>query len=144
MKENILALLAKYPEPDFVKTRLAHALSAERAADLCRLIAEKVFRQTRPQGGEYERVVFYAPSSGKARYEDWLPGERLLPQRGDIGEIMANALGDLLGSGAERAVIAGVDIPGLERRIAGMPSPCSKTRTWWSGRRWTEGIISSA
>jgi glycosyltransferase A (GT-A) superfamily protein (DUF2064 family) len=37
----------------------------------------------------------------------------------DIGRIMANALGDLFNAGAKRAVISGVDIPGLERGIVG-------------------------
>ena len=116
--QKMLGLLAKYPEPGFVKTRLACSVGEERAAEVYRMIAETVFRRTAPEAGEYGRVIFYDAVSGSGRFENWLPGERLLPQRGgDIGAIMANALGDLLCAGAERAVIAGVDIPGLEKRI---------------------------
>jgi rSAM/selenodomain-associated transferase 1 len=118
MKRNVLGLLAKYPEPGLVKTRLASVVGVGRAADIYKTVAEKVFRQTRPGRGEYERVIFYSPLWGEGRFEDWLPGEDLRPQRGDdIGEIMASALGDLLSSGATAAVIAGVDIPDLERGI---------------------------
>lgn len=118
MKRNFLGLIAKYPEPGLVKTRLAACVGAERAANIYKVIAEKVFRQTKSEGGEYRRVIFYEPYSSEALFEDWLPGERFMPQRGcDIGEIMANALADLFECGAERAVIAGVDIPDLDEGI---------------------------
>ena len=114
MKRNVLGLLAKYPAPGIVKTRLARDIGVEDAAEVYRSIAEKVFKETVPVGGGYERVVFYTPLSRKGDFEKWLPGERLMAQHGaELGDIMANALQDLLSDGAARAVIAGVDIPDL-------------------------------
>jgi len=114
MKKNVLGLLAKYPAPGIVKTRLARDIGVKDAAEVYRSIAEKVFKQTVPVGGSYERVVFYTPRSRRDDFEKWLPGERLRAQNGtELGDIMANALRDLLSDGAAKAVIAGVDIPDL-------------------------------
>ncbi|MDA8433254.1 MAG: TIGR04282 family arsenosugar biosynthesis glycosyltransferase [Nitrospiraceae bacterium] len=117
-RKEMLGLIAKYPEPGLVKTRLAREVGGARAARICRLIAEMVFRRTAPEAGGYDRVIFCDAISERALFETWLPGEKLLSQRGgDIGAIMKNALEDLFAAGAERAVIAGVDVPWLERRI---------------------------
>ncbi|MGE5299708.1 MAG: TIGR04282 family arsenosugar biosynthesis glycosyltransferase [Acidobacteriota bacterium] len=118
MKKNVLGLLAKYPAPGIVKTRLARDIGVKDAAEVYRSIAEKVFKQTVPIGGSYERVVFYTPLSSRGDFEKWLPGERLLAQNGtELGDIMANALRDILSDGAAKAVITGVDIPDLGEGI---------------------------
>jgi rSAM/selenodomain-associated transferase 1 len=118
MKRNAFGLLAKYPAPGIVKTRLARDVGEKEAAKIYRSIAEKVFRQAVSLGGSYERVVFYAPPSRRDDFERWLPGEYLLAQKGvELGDIMANALRDLLSDGAAKAVIAGVDIPDLDEGV---------------------------
>jgi rSAM/selenodomain-associated transferase 1 len=118
MKRILFGLLAKYPAPGMVKTRLARDIGEKNASEVYRNIAEKVFRQTVPAGGSYERVVFFAPPSQANPFKEWLPGERLLPQRGaELGDVMANALRDLFSEGAVKAVIAGVDIPDLDESI---------------------------
>jgi len=115
---NILGVCAKYPEPGRVKTRLARDIGDAGAMRVYKTIAEMVLRKTAPDKGDYRRILFYSPSAMKGRFEEWLPGERLLPQRGrDIGEKMKNALMDLLTRGAEKAAVVGVDLPDLDRDI---------------------------
>ncbi len=118
---QILGQLVKYPSPGEVKTRLGREIGYGKAACLYRLLAERVLSSTAPAGDCYERVVFYSPEGMRREFEDWLPGEHLLQQKGkDLGDIMGNAVRDLLNRGAERAVITGVDIPGLTRDIIRM------------------------
>jgi uncharacterized protein len=115
---NILGVFAKYPEPGKVKTRLARDIGSTGAMRVYKTIAEMVLRRTAPDKGDYGRIVFYSPSAMKGRFEEWLPGERLLPQRGrDIGEKMKNALMDLFTFGARKAAVVGVDLPDLDRDI---------------------------
>ena len=116
---NRFGLLAKYPEAGKVKTRLARDVGAEGAAIIYKTIAERVFRDTSPDGDSgFERMIFYSPPEYRGRFESWIPGEELLPQKGrDIGDIMQNALKDLFDLGTSKAVIAGVDIPDLDRAI---------------------------
>ncbi len=119
VNKNHYGLLAKYPKAGKVKTRLARDIGAEGAEEIYRTIAERVFSNTSPAAGDYfERLVFYSPPEAKAGFEQWVPGEKLLPQRGgDIGEIMWNAIRDLFESGAEKAVISGADVPDINRDI---------------------------
>lgn len=108
----------KFPEPGKVKTRIARVAGCDYATETYRHIAEKVFQNTLPADREYERIIFYTPESRERKFRSWLPGERLIAQRGrDIGERMANAIRDLFYEGASKSVIAGVDIPELEAEI---------------------------
>ncbi len=117
--KNLYGLLARYPEAGKVKTRLALDMGAEGAARVYKIIAERVFSNTFPDSeSDFGRMIFYSPPGDKGRFESWVPGLELLPQRGkDIGEIMRNALQDLFDLGASKAVITGVDIHGLSRTI---------------------------
>jgi len=108
----------KFPEPGKVKTRIARDTGPDRAVEVYRQIAAKVIGNTLPSDNEYERIIFYWPGTAGDQFRTWLPGEKLLPQRGaDIGERMALAIRDMLCEGASKAVIAGVDIPELHREI---------------------------
>jgi uncharacterized protein len=115
---NLLGVFAKYPEPGKVKSRIAREIGEDQAVKIYRSLAERVFEETTPNQGEYRRIVFYHPRTMKAGFEKWLPGERLIPQRGrDIGQKMKNALNDLFTLGAKQAAVVGVDIPDLDRDI---------------------------
>ncbi len=117
-QKRLFGLLLKYPEAGKVKTRLAKDIGFHEAAAAYKLIAEKVFRNTLPSRGEYERIIYYSPGHLKERFETWLPGERLIRQRGEeIGEIMDDALKSLFDIGASKAVIAGADVPDLDKDI---------------------------
>ncbi len=110
--------MIKYPEPGRVKTRLATDLGPEKAALICKQLTERVIRQTIPPAGEYSRFVFYDPPERSPDFAAWLPGENFRVQKGcDVGERMDNAIRYLLESGAEKAVITGVDIPDLSSGI---------------------------
>lgn len=111
-------MLVKYPAPGQVKTRLGREIGFGKAAALYRAVAERVLSATKPSAVHYERVIFFSPADCRQAFQEWLPGEELLPQRGaDLGEVMANALGELLGRGAAPAVLTGVDIPDLTRLV---------------------------
>lgn len=116
--KRLLGMLVKYPAPGEVKTRLGREIGFGKAAALYRAVAERVLSATRPVPHNYGRVIFYSPSGGRQDFQEWLPGEEFMPQRGeDLGEIMANALADLLEGGADSAVLTGVDIPDLTREV---------------------------
>ena len=116
--KNFLGFFAKFPEPGKVKTRLARHIGAEKAATVYRRIAEYVLQRTAPSRSGYCRIIFYTPDTLKQRFEDWLPGEVLMPQKGpDIGERMDSALQEMFARGAEKAIVVGADIPELRRGI---------------------------
>jgi rSAM/selenodomain-associated transferase 1 len=108
-----LLVFAKAPEPGLVKTRLAASVGAAAAADLYRVLAERVLAQTAPMGAEYVRVVV---ADGIDAARSWFPGEVCVPQApGDLGARMAAAAAWAFGRGDERVVLVGTDVPGLGR-----------------------------
>lgn len=108
----------KYPVPGIVKTRLARDIGGDAACEVYRTVAGRIIAETGADAADYERVIFYSPAGDKDRFGKWLPGEKLVAQRGgDIGEIMDNAFCDLFEAGAEKGILAGVDIPGLNKQI---------------------------
>lgn len=110
--------MIKYPEPGKVKTRLAKDIGNCRAAEIYRCVAEQIIKNTAPADQGYERVVFYDPLERLHDFEQWLPGNHLIPQQGsDVGERMDFAIRALLDRGAEKAVLTGADIPGLNSTI---------------------------
>lgn len=116
MSGRSLIVFLKHPEAGKVKTRLTPALGAETAAELYRALCEEVLGATVPRPGEYERLVFFAPSRATEAMRAWLPGLRLLPQVGDdLGARMAAAFTRAFGRGAERVAIVGTDAPAISR-----------------------------
>ncbi|MEJ2695409.1 MAG: TIGR04282 family arsenosugar biosynthesis glycosyltransferase [Candidatus Sulfobium sp.] len=116
---NLLGLVARYPAAGTVKTRLAKDIGCFAACRVYRILAERIIAETGPAAGSYDRIIFYSsPGASEDKVREWLPGERLVPQKGaDIGQIMENALGEMFDDGAGKAIIAGVDVPGLNRHI---------------------------
>jgi uncharacterized protein len=106
----------KHPTPGAVKTRLAASIGPEAAAGLYRSLAEHVIEATTPAVGEYERLVFFDPPESLAQTRAWLPGVRLLAQRGaDLGARMADAFARAFARGASRVAIVGTDALSLSR-----------------------------
>ena len=115
---NILGLTVRYPERGLVKTRLAKDIGDDEACRVYRAMAEKIIAETAPVDGSYGRIIFYTPSLYERYVGEWIPGERIIPQRGkDIGVIMDNAFCDMFEAGAEKSIVVGGDIPGLNRNI---------------------------
>ncbi len=111
-----LILFTRYPEPGTTKTRLIPVLGPEGAAAFqermsrhvlecaCRLSAERgVSLEIRHEGGSVDRMRAWLGSQHAYR-----------PQGpGSLGHRMAQSFAQAFGTGAERSVIIGSDIPGI-------------------------------
>jgi rSAM/selenodomain-associated transferase 1 len=116
VSDRALIVFVKHPEPGQVKTRLEPLVGAEGASILSRVLAEAVLQATVPLQGEYERLVFYAPTEAAPAMRAWLPGVRLLPQAGaDLGARMSAAFARAFARGAARVAIVGTDSPTVTR-----------------------------
>jgi rSAM/selenodomain-associated transferase 1 len=115
---NVLIVFVKEPRPGAVKTRLLPALDPQSAAELYRALAEEEIRQTAPGADEYSRLFFYAPPASPEAMRAWLPGQTLLPQRGDdLGARMSAAFDETFRRGARRAAVIGTDVPWVHRGL---------------------------
>ena len=116
MSERALVVFVKRPRPGAVKTRLGAAIGLEAAADLYRALVEHVLEATTPRPGDYERLVFFDPPGDLEEMRAWLPGVRLLAQKGgDLGARMADAFARAFARGASRVAIVGTDAPRCTR-----------------------------
>jgi hypothetical protein len=111
-----LILLARYPEPGRVKTRLTLALGAEGAAALHRRLVLRTLRaaSTACQSAGLElEVRFDGGSEDQMRHWLGIRGLCRAQGEGDLGQRMASAFADSFRDGAPSAVIIGSDCPGL-------------------------------
>ncbi len=119
MKDR-LVVLARYPEPGKVKTRLIPALGAEGAAALYRSMAEYTMQTARnlAEKGKISQQVCFC-GGNQAAMRSWLgPGAGYFPQvQGDLGERMAAVFQEAFAGDAQRVVIVGTDCPGLSEKI---------------------------
>ena len=117
MSDNRLIIFIKYPEPGFVKTRLAKDIGEEKAAFLYRLFVEAILARTQDDG--FERVIFYSPSEKKDEIMDWIcPDMLFYPQKGkDLGERLSNAFSLVFNKGAKRVLAIGSDSPTIDNNI---------------------------
>jgi rSAM/selenodomain-associated transferase 1 len=111
--DRILGLLAKWPTPGQVKTRLAAETSPEWAAR----VANAFLVDTVERLGEIEarRILVFAPSEARSFFAE-LVGHRFLlaPQsEGDLGGRMATFFSDVFQHRPAKAVLVGVDSPTL-------------------------------
>jgi rSAM/selenodomain-associated transferase 1 len=110
-----LIILAKAPLPNIVKTRLKGHLSDEVRLRFYRDMLEAVVERL----GSIPNVdtwLSFTPAGEEAYFRKF--GLRLFPQsEGDIGLRMHHALTHLLSQGYGKAVLVGVDIPGLDSGI---------------------------
>lgn len=113
-----LIIFAKFPQPGRVKTRLARRVGSERAAILYKNMVETVLEQTRPENGEYQRLLCFDPPHREQDFRDWLPSlETFVPQYGrNLGERMQHAMTPLALS-APPVVLIGTDCTELNRDL---------------------------
>lgn len=112
--DNALIVVAKRPVPGETKTRLCPPLNPQSAADLYRcLLLDTLVLLRQLEGADL--TVAYTPARARAYFEAILPnGFRLLPQQGtDLGERLANALGQHFALGHHRVAIMNSDGPTL-------------------------------
>ena len=108
-----VAIMAKAPRAGEVKTRLCPPLAAEEAAALYRcFLLDKIDQVGALTGAS--AVIAYTPPEGRRMFEELAPGFILIPQRGrDLGERLANSVGQLLSDGHRGALLLDSDTPTL-------------------------------
>src|SRR5215471_2687011 len=94
---RLVMIWLKYPGKGKVKPKLARSMGEEKARALYREWTEKCLESTRPEMEEYERVIFFDPSSSVEEYERWLGTQiPLKPQRGrDLADRLKNAFEEM-------------------------------------------------
>src|SRR5213592_2319677 len=95
--------MAKAPRAGEVKTRLCAPLSLTDAAELYRRFLLDKIEQVRSLRTA-SLAIAYTPAEARVFFEEVAPGFVLVPQRGaDLGDRLANSLGDLPDSGHRSA-----------------------------------------
>ncbi|NEP43068.1 MAG: glycosyltransferase [Okeania sp. SIO2H7] len=117
---NLLIIFTRYPEAGKTKTRLIPALGAEGAADFQRRMTEETVTKV-------GQLVAVCPLSLEVRFaggnlalmESWLGSDLSYKEQGsgDLGDRMKLAFQTAFNSGIKRAVIIGIDCPGLNVEI---------------------------
>jgi len=110
---TILGIMAKWPRPGEVKTRLAAVTSPQWAADLAYACLQDTLERLAVV--EARRVVVFAPRSAQDDFAR-LAADRfeLWPQAdGDLGQRMQAWFATCLSNGAQRSVLLGADSPSL-------------------------------
>lgn len=115
--DNVLIIFVKYPQPGFVKTRLAKEIGKENAASLYRLFVEAILSRTDDKN--FNRVIFYTPAEKRHQIKDWIGSDMdIYPQKGkDLGERLSHAFKFIFEKGAKRAVVIGSDSPTIDKKI---------------------------
>jgi rSAM/selenodomain-associated transferase 1 len=111
-----LIVFTRYPEPGKTKTRLAHTLGEQGAADLHRNLAERTLSMVlQLQQMRAVEVKVYFEGGDLQLMEKWLgPGFIYQPQEnGDLGERLVGACSDAFKQGHKRVVVIGSDCPDL-------------------------------
>ncbi len=112
-KPIAVAIMAKAPRAGEVKTRLCPPLSLADAAELYRrFLLDKIEQVTSLRTASL--AIAYTPAEARAFFEEVAPGFVLVPQRGaDLGDRLANSLGELLERGHPGALAIDSDTPTL-------------------------------
>jgi rSAM/selenodomain-associated transferase 1 len=116
MNQERLILMARYPTPGRVKTRLADGIGARRAAQLYRSWLETFAREFAETPFEVEWR--YTPSRSPFRRIVHNPRYRLRPQPdGSLGERMSAIFEESFAEGCRRVVMIGTDAPTMKLRV---------------------------
>lgn len=108
-----LLIFAKSPEPGRVKTRIAHKVGPDKAAEIYGEMLDHVLCESSAED-RWERLLFITPESD-ADYFHRRGLKTRLQNGNDIGERIANAFLDSSHLGSEKIVLIGSDIPTLNR-----------------------------
>lgn len=111
MTGRTLGVMAKWPVPGHVKTRLAEATSPSFAAAVAAAFLEDFLDRLTPL--PVRRTLAYAPDESRAFF-DTLVGDRFLlhPQgEGDLGQRLWRFFDEQFRSGATSVVVLGTDSP---------------------------------
>jgi len=108
-----VAIMAKAPRAGEVKTRLCPPLSLADAAELySRFLLDKIEQVRSLKATSF--AIAFAPAEARAFFEKVAPGFVLVGQRGaDLGERLANSLGEFLDGGYRGVLAIDSDTPTL-------------------------------
>lgn len=110
---NVLAILAKAPNPNEVKTRLVPPLDPETAASLYHNFLLDKLEQVKNIKGT-KLFVAYTPRENEALFKKIAAGFTLIPQVGtNLGERLANLSYTLFDRGFKKVVLLDSDTPNL-------------------------------
>jgi uncharacterized protein len=112
---NMLAIVAKYPSPGQVKTRLGASIGYARAAALYRAFLDDLAERFTPVGREHGFTLSWACAPGRGQLQEIVGADApVLTQRGeDFADRLYNLAVDLETTGVRRLVIIGSDSPHL-------------------------------
>ena len=106
---STLVIMARYPTPGAVKTRLAQVIGAARAAALYRAFLQDL--EARCGAGPRPLVWAYTPADSNFAAL-LMPGARCLPQDGaDLGARMHNCFTRLCADSGRGVIMIGADVP---------------------------------
>jgi rSAM/selenodomain-associated transferase 1 len=117
VKPVAVAIMAKAPQGGEVKTRLSPPLSLTDAAELYRCFLLDKIEQVMALEAATLAIAF-TPAEARGFFEEVAPGFLLVQQQGaDLGDRLANSLGELLARGHGAAVVIDSDTPTLPVRF---------------------------
>jgi hypothetical protein len=113
MTPSALTIMAKYPQPGAVKTRLCPPLDPVEAAELYDCFLRDKVDAVRAVPGA-QPAIAYTPAVARSYFARLAPGFLLLGQRGrDLGERLAGTFEDLFAAGHGSVVVIDSDTPTL-------------------------------
>lgn len=116
-RNQALILFVKAPRPGTVKTRLQPQLTPPIALQLYRAMVEDLL-DTLSTLSNCDIHIYYHPADGYEEVLSWLGTKwHFHSQQGeDLGARMANAFADLMNQNYPKVVLAGSDIPSIDRQ----------------------------
>jgi uncharacterized protein len=112
---DMLVVVAKYPYPGQVKTRLGTTIGYTSAAALYRAFLADLAERFAPAGQEHDFTLAWACSPGTSQLQDIVGADApVLTQRGaDFADRLYNLAADVETTGVQRLVIMSSDSPHL-------------------------------
>lgn len=120
MPDKFVGLMAKFPEPGKVKTRLASSIGNDKALTVYQWLLKNTLANGVRPDSTYQLGLFVHPPDKTAQLETHSPGHRFyLPQQGEsLGERMLNALTCLFSNfKSKKTILIGADIPDISHKI---------------------------
>ncbi|MCD8553282.1 MAG: TIGR04282 family arsenosugar biosynthesis glycosyltransferase [Seleniivibrio sp.] len=99
-----------------VKTRLGKTIGMERAAEIYKKLAENTVSSI--QSNDYDLIIAITPAEKLEMFNHWLGDLSYITQTdGDLGKKMQNAFEYAFEKGYNKCIVAGSDIPELDKNI---------------------------
>ena len=119
MKNGYVLIIAKYPQPGLVKTRMVPSLTDDQAAKLHRLCLQSVCERVSANKNTKPILVF-TPDDQLESFQHFVSDhvDDYWPQGGgDLGERLIRAINQAFSQNAERVILLGADSPTLPIEI---------------------------